>query len=401
MIALLLLPIYIALGAYVYKFSLRWIKACHGFFHSKPFKVTYFTVFFVMLLSPGIAFLMPKNKLGRIAQIISDYWIGIFAITLVLILILHLIKFIATKTGKISKEKWRRRKYLAITGTLVFLLTISFSALGIYQSKAIVETNYNVSINKNTSIDDLNIVLIADLHMGYNIGVKSLTKIVNKINNMDPDLVCIAGDIFNNNYDALENDKKMIEILSKLKTKYGVYAAYGNHDIDEPILAGFTFSYGKNKKDRPMSDPRMDKFLEKANIKLLQDEVLSINNEFYLGGRLDREKPGRRTAVRLTEKEIMAGIDQSKPVIIIDHEPTTESFEGLSKYGTDLDLGGHTHNGQFFPLNLTAKLMWDNPAGELKIGNMTSVVTSGVGVFGPNMRLGTHSEIVNINVKFK
>lgn len=280
-------------------------------------------------------------------------------------------------------------------------MTISISTLGIYQSKSIIETNYDVTIHKESNIDDLNIVLIADMHMGYNIGVKSLTKIVDKINNMDPDMVCIAGDIFNNNYDALEDDQKMIEILKTLKTKYGVYAAYGNHDIDEPILAGFTFSHGKDKNHRPMSDPRMDKFLEDANVKLLQDEVILVDNEFYLGGRLDREKPGRGAATRLTEKEIMAGIDKSKPVIIIDHEPTTKSFEGLSKYEADLDLGGHTHNGQFFPLNLTAKIMWDNPAGELKIGNMTSIVTSGVGVFGPNMRLGTHSEIVNINVKFK
>lgn len=105
MIALFLLPIYIALGAYVYYFSLRWMKACHGFFHSKAFKIGYFSVFFFMMLSPGIAFLMSSSKIERVFQITSDYWMGIFGIMLTLILVLHLIKFITTKAGKIRKAK--------------------------------------------------------------------------------------------------------------------------------------------------------------------------------------------------------------------------------------------------------------------------------------------------------
>ena len=66
-----------------------------------------------------------------------------------------------------------------------------------------------------------------------------------------------------------------------------------------------------------------------------------------------------------------------------------------------MDLCGHTHDGQLFPANLTSKLMWENSYGYLKKGNMHNIVTSGVGLFGPNMRVGTIAEVAIINVNFK
>ena len=75
---------------------------------------------------------------------------------------------------------------------------------------------------------------------------------------------------------------------------------------------------------------------------------------------------------------------------------------GLDKAdaGVDLDLSGHTHNGQFWPGTITINLAWDNAYGLLKVDNMTSIVTSGVGLFGLNMRTGCFPEIVNININF-
>ena len=79
-----------------------------------------------------------------------------------------------------------------------------------------------------------------------------MSQMVRKINAQDPDLVVIAGDIFDNNYDALKNPDKIARTLRGIKSNYGVYACYGNHDIQEKILAGFTFSHDKKK----MSDPK-------------------------------------------------------------------------------------------------------------------------------------------------
>ena len=91
-------------------------------------------------------------------------------------------------------------------------------------------------------------------------------------------------------------------------------------------------------------------------------------------------------------------MDLSKPVIVIDHEPG--ELEELSEAGVDLDLSGHTHDGQIFPANLLMKFLWENPCGYLQKGNMHSIVTSGVGLFGPDMRVGTKAEICQIHVNF-
>lgn len=237
--------------------------------------------------------------------------------------------------------------------------------------------------------------MAADLHLGYNVGCYQMKKMVDKINRQEPDLVVIAGDIFDNEYEALDNPDRLASILRGIKSKYGVYACYGNHDIQEKILAGFTFG---NKNEKKVSDVRMDEFLEDANIRLLQDEYVLIDDSFYLYGRPDAKKPGRGIDIRKTPKEIMEKLDSRKPVIVLDHEPS--ELKELSEAGVDIDLCGHTHDGQMFPGNLVTKLFWENSCGYLKKGEMHNIVTSGIGLFGPNMRVGTKAEICSVKVHF-
>ena len=179
-----------------------------------------------------------------------------------------------------------------------------------------------------------------------------------------------------------------------IRSKYGVYACYGNHDIQEKILAGFTFG-SKEKKE---STPEMDEFLEKAGITLLRDEYVLIDDSFYLYGRPDYERPGRGIGKRKTPQEITEGMDVSLPVLVIDHEP--RELQELADTGVDVDLCGHTHDGQVFPGNIVIRFFWENPCGYLKKGNMHNIVTSGVGLFGPNMRVGTKSEICDVSICF-
>ena len=237
-------------------------------------------------------------------------------------------------------------------------------------------------------------VLAADLHLGYNVGVWHMKQMVEQINAQRPDVVVIAGDIFDNEYEALDDPEKLQEILSSIDSTYGVYACYGNHDIDEKILAGFTFE----QKGKKQSDIRMDKFLKKCNIKLLRDEAVLIEDAFYLYGRPDYERPGRGIEKRKTPEEITEELDKSKPILVLDHEP--RELQELAEAGVDLDLCGHTHDGQMFPGNLITSLSWENSCGYLKKGEMHNIVTSGVGVFGPNMRVGTKSEICGVEVRF-
>lgn len=244
----------------------------------------------------------------------------------------------------------------------------------------------------------LMIVLIADTHFGYNAGTIHAKEIVKKINKQNPDLVCIAGDIFDNEYEAIHEPKKVKKILRKINSRYGVYACWGNHDLNEPILAGFTFNPGKEGAES-LKDPRMREFLKDSNIQLLEDEAVLIDNSFYVVGRKDASliekiEEKRKTPAQLTEK-----LDKDKPIIFIDHQP--KELQEIADAGVDLDLCGHTHDGQTFPGNITIKFLWENPCGYLQKGSMHNIVTSGSGVWGPAMRVGTNSEICTINVTFQ
>ena len=82
----------------------------------------------------------------------------------------------------------------------------------------------------------------------------------------------------------------------------------------------------------------------------------------------------------------------------MDHQP--RDLAEMAEAGVDLDLSGHTHDGQLWPFTLLIQTMWENSYGRLTVESMTSIVTSGLGLWGPNMRVGTNSEIVEIHVTF-
>lgn len=275
-------------------------------------------------------------------------------------------------------------------------LILGIGIYGIVNARIVHTTPYEITIDKDGgNFQNMKVVLVADLHLGYNIGVSQITKMVDKINAEDPDLVVIAGDIFDNEYEALEDPDALIALFRQIRSRYGIYACYGNHDISEKILAGFTFS-SKNKKE---SDPRMDEFLQLAGVQLLRDEAVLINDSVYLYGRPDAQRPGRGITERKTPEEITAELDTDKPILVIDHQP--RELDELAAAGVDADLCGHTHDGQLFPLNLTSKLIWKNSCGYLQVGNMHNIVTSGVGLFGPNMRVATKAEICSITLHFR
>ena len=372
------------------------MSACHRCFQKRSIRVLVVALYTFLASSILIAFLLPAGGLQRIMKLISNYWLGTFLYILLTVVIADLIRLLLIRIPFRYSHRIFCRKGFIAGGTLSILLIAALSLDGIYGASHLQVTQYDVTVEKaiTNGEDTLKVVLIADLHLGYSIGSPYMKKMVDRINEQSPDLVVIAGDIFDNDYDALDNPDRLVQILSGIESRYGVYACDGNHDIQEKLLAGFTLEKTKEK----VSDPRMDALLEKAGIRLLQDEGILIDDSFYLYGRPDAKKPGRGIAERKSPAQLTEGMNLSKPILVIDHEP--RQLEELSKAGVDLDLCGHTHDGQMFPGNLLTSLMWENSCGYLQKGSMHNIVTSGVGVFGPNMRVGTKSEICVVNVHF-
>lgn len=394
MIFLFLLPFYLGVSSYMMFRFFYWMKHCNHRFNWLRFKVPFAVVYLFMALSPVIAFLLPKSAVAIVIRRISTYWIGIMLYSLLYVVLFDLLRLIAKHTKLKNTLLFSRGSVISI-GSVVVACAVATCLYGIFNARNIKVNEYSVTVDKSCGSDKhLKAVLVADLHMGYAIGVDHITNMVEKINQQDADIVIIAGDIFDNSYDGMDDPEGIKAQLRSIKSKYGVYAVYGNHDIDEKILMGFTFDWG----GKQLHSEKMTNFMKECNIKLINDESVLINDEFYLVGRRDTDKPGTEDGTRAEISELTKDLDKTKPIFVLSHEP--DELQKTADAGADIDFSGHTHDGQLFPGNLTIGLFWENPCGMIKKDNMYSIVTSGVGVYGTFMRVGTDAEICSVDIDF-
>ena len=381
------IPAYILLIFIFYK-QVRYINK---YFRGSKLLIALSAIY--LLISPlsiPAAFFSPRGTLlRRILSNIGNYWMG-FNLHFVLAMgVCFLIRLIVKL---VKKDKLRLAQ--KITNVAVVSFTILMSVYGIVNAQNLKVTTYDVTVDKSSKQDELNVVLIADLHLGYSVGVKQMERMVNKINKLQPDVVVVAGDIFDNEFSAIYNPVRLAEILRGINSKYGVYAVYGNHDIEEDILCGFTFS--DDDVTQVTSIKEMDDFIENCGFTFLYDEAILINDDFYIYGRPDEERPNFGNDSRLEAEKITEGLDLSKLIICVDHEPHDQ--KKLSAAGVDVDLNGHTHAGQLFPGNIIINFFWDIAYGYKNFDGMHNIVTSGVGLFGPNMRTFTKAEIAQVKI---
>lgn len=394
MVALFLAPVYILINLYVVRWMIRWMSACHRLFRTMAFRASFVGIYIILATALLTGFLVKKPLwLHRILKHIGNYFLGTFLYILLVIVIVDLGRLVLKYIFHAPFIGYRCT--FVVTGFLCTTLIIGLSVYGILHVTHIKTTPYEVKVEKTVDgMDSLKVVLLADTHFGYSIGTAQAKRIVKTINAQNPDVVCIAGDIFDNEYDAISDPDELKEILSGIQSRYGVYACWGNHDLNEPILAGFTF----DGKEAEYNDPRMEEFLTDAGIHLLNDESVLIDDKFYIVGRRDYSRCHKVEGSRKTPAQLTETLDQSKPIIFIDHQP--KELAETADAGVDLDLCGHTHDGQIFPGNLFIHLFWENSCGYLQKGSMHNIVTSGAGIWGPNMRVGTNSEICPITINF-
>lgn len=337
-------------------------------------------VFFVLFIALGF---VPLNKsIQRHFVWFAWFMVG----TTMYLLMFYILTDLIVLTGRLTRliETPTPRNVIIPVSCFVFILTACFVGYAVYHAKQLKHVSYEVTLGKeDIASESLNVVLIADTHLGYLNGAEWMEKIAREINTVEPDIVCIAGDIFTDNYRALANPDKAAESLSSINSRYGVYAALGNHD------SGRTY-------------PEMLDFLKRGNVTVLQDEHVVIDDKFILLGRTDPTPIRGGPKPRQDIAEVLGAIDErykNLPIIVIDHQPNN-----ISEYGNDVDLilAGHTHRGSFFPATLvTRRTNYFNYGHVQKSENRAHViVTSGAGLWGPPFRLGSDNEIVSINVGF-
>ncbi|WP_339244112.1 metallophosphoesterase [Paenibacillus sp. FSL F4-0243] len=378
---LFIFAMYAASNYYIARKIFKWLQHVfsniNGIIYGVIYSLCAVTIIINLLLSSS-AMTTDSSIVNFIGQF-GDYWMGIYFYLFLLLLLSDVILLISIWIKIIPSPAPKR--VIFHTRSVVLILVIGLVSYGIYNANQIKEVTYPIQIHKSTSLDHLNIVLISDLHLGYVNDVKFIEDVVDRINNMQPDIVLMSGDIFNGNYYALSNPSKGIELLNTIQSTYGVYACLGNHD------AGRSYDEIVN-------------FIDKSNIKLLNDEHVVIDNQFVVVGRRDSSPIGDQGHARAVTSEVMGNIDTTMPVIVMDHQPTN-----MIQYGDDVDLilSGHTHQGQVFPANLITNAMFTVDYGHYQknLDSPQVIVTSGVGTWGPPLRIGTNSEIAQIKVDFK
>lgn len=258
------------------------------------------------------------------------------------------------------------------------ILVIGTMSWGYYQFRNPTITHKIVDVHKKSKIDKLRIVMASDLHAGYLIKKDIISKYVDEIMEQKPDVILLVGDIIDFDIASVK-EQKMEEEFKRLKAPYGVYAVTGNHE--------YIGIAGEELHEKVTWQS------EYAGLTVLRDTTVLVDSAFYIVGREDDKYQFRKTL-----EELVDSVDTSYPVILMNHQPH-DIREG-ARNGADLAFYGHTHNGQFFPNNLAIKFMWELPYGYKQIENTHVYVSSGLGLAGPQFRVGTVSEIVVFDVNF-
>jgi len=336
-----------------------------------------FLVLMMLMILGFVRSLLPiPASMKHLLALISSYSMGVFVYLFlfmlladIVLVICHLLKFFSMTAPVVR----------FVSGLTVMVLTVITVVYGTYHAGQLKVVTYDVTVEDKALEKDWNIIMISDLHLGAVASEKRLENIIKEINNLNPDLVCIAGDFFDSDYKAIQNPQKAMEALKQLEAKYGIYVCLGNHDAGDTVL-------------------QMQQFLEQSNIQMLNDTYTIIENELVLVGRLDSSPIGGYVGqTRKNIDEVLTGIDTSLPIMVMDHNPAN-----IGEYNeeTDLIVSGHTHKGQIFPGSLITDAMYTVDHGYYRANEDSPqvIVTSGVGTWGLPIRVGTDSEIVQITL---
>ena len=300
-------------------------------------------------------------------------WMGMMLYLIMYFLITDFLYYLFRFLRIISSKKAKYFRKIQVLSGSIFVICIIIYGNYQFRRPAIVEKT--IKINKQAGdYKHLKVVGVSDLHLGVAIDKKRLEKFVSLINDQHPDLIIIAGDVIDNNTFSLEKER-MWETLNKLEAPLGTFYCLGNHEYMIGIDASMNF-------------------LCKTNFILLIDKSITINNSLQIIGRDDFQRNSKRKSL----KEIIKDIDTTLPLILIDHEPF--KLKEAEENGIDLHFCGHTHQGQIFPFNLFINRMYELSYGYLKRGKTHHYVTSGLGLWGPPLRVGTKSEIIVFNIEF-
>lgn len=307
------------------------------------------------------------NLFTRWYYIVSSFWIGLlvnfFLAAFIVIFLKFAMPFININISSLFYQ------------FTFFILAALISIYGVCAARFPQVTEYTVLINDLPEYwENKTIVQISDVHLGPVYRQYFFDRIMNRIAVIKPEAVFITGDLF----DGMEADFSWFgKPFNKINPPSGIFYSFGNHDL----YLGF---------DRSIE------ILKNSPVIILDNKMKEVSGLQIIGINYSFEKDFD------LEKNILEQVNynKNKPSLLLFHAP--KNIELARSAGIDLQLSGHTHDGQLFPFNFIAKLTHHGYGyGFFKLADFSLVVSRGVGTWGPPMRTSGPSEIVKIILKKK
>lgn len=356
------------------------LKGLHAIEAFRNYKTIYFFSFSVLALTFIAGKIIEASHSGILSDILNvsgGFWMALLLYGFLFLILSDLVYLFLRLTGILDSANILSYRKWVYIGTVT--VSVVLIAGGFINAILPVVKEYDITINKPAGdSDEIRIAAVSDIHLGSTIRKRSIKKLSAMLTKLKPDLVLLLGDIVDGELSpVLRGD--LLKYFTCPVCKNGLYAITGNHEF----IGGAA---------------RTIPYIESKGIRILKDEKVTLAGGIQLIGRLDRDSRRFFGGERKQLKELMTGVDTTKPVIVLDHQPV--NLNETVDNSVDLQLSGHTHNGQMWPLNYVTKMIYELSYGYLRKGNTQFIVSSGFGLWGPRIRSGSRSEVLLINIKF-
>lgn len=354
-------------------------------FKDKPkLQLIYLIILLLFSLAYPLARIVPARYFGPVRPFLllsGSFYIGFMFYFWLLLLLSDLFRLgsnlLPFRNNPLKVWLSPNTHHYRLSFSLLLGLTILIVFFGHLNSLYPRLRSLEIKVNKKLPTEKpLKIAVISDLHLGSVVRLSRLERIVKRINDLEPDLIFLVGDMIDEAISPAQT-KKAAAYFLKLKAHLGVYACPGNHET-------------YNRREKCLEE------ITEGYIRVLADEKIVLNQGLIIIGRRDRAIESRGEKRKRID-EILGNDESQGLLILLDHEPI--NLEEAEKAGIDLQLSGHTHAGQLFPLNLINRRLYEQYWGYHRRGQTHYYVSCGVGTWGPPLQTAARPEIVFLLVK--
>ncbi|HVJ48536.1 metallophosphoesterase [Desulfitobacterium sp.] len=363
------------------------LRAWQGLFKYLPhaaswrpyYWIFFFLIAFFYILGRLIQKYLPAN-LNRVIAYIGAYWLAAMFYLILFLLFWETLKRVNQFVHIIPTTLEMRPTFQVALSLVVLVALTSLLAYGTWNAQNPRIQHYDLRINKTAgNLENLHMVMVSDIHLGTINQNKTLNGLITRVNALKPDIIVFAGDVFDENGEVFVEQKMAVPFQS-LKAPYGIYAVLGNHEY----IGGHA--------------EEVIHYLEEAGIKVLRDQTIEIAGSFNLVGRDDLSKSSINGQKRADLQALLKDSNSQLPIVVLDHQPS--HLEEPEQAGVDLQLSGHTHHGQLWPVQWITQRIFEKDWGLLEKDSFHLIVSDGYGTWGPPIRIGNQPEIVDLQIQF-